>query len=138
MHADVCCVAQRPRSFIRGLPPQVVGCIVEQGGRVLLCRRAIQPCAGKWTLPAGYLELSESTAGVRRGLSCKAPALSRDALAQACTRSQRGGHSSVSTARQAIVKSEGLCVPMSDNVRNVVPQSKLPPHSTMGRSGLSF
>mmetsp|Transcript_904 Transcript_904/g.2773 ORF Transcript_904/g.2773 Transcript_904/m.2773 type:complete len:292 (-) Transcript_904:501-1376(-) len=43
-------------------PKMVVGCIVEHGGRVLLCRRAIDPCAGKWTLPAGYLELSESTA----------------------------------------------------------------------------
>ncbi len=69
MHAAVCCAAQRPRSFIEKLPPQVVGCIVEHGGRVLLCRRAIQPCAGKWTLPAGYLELSESTAGARRCLS---------------------------------------------------------------------
>lgn len=44
-------------------PKLVVGCIVESGGRVLLCKRAIDPCKGKWTLPAGYLELGESTAG---------------------------------------------------------------------------
>lgn len=43
-------------------PKLVVGCIVESGGRVLLCKRAIEPCKGKWTLPAGYLELGESTA----------------------------------------------------------------------------
>jgi hypothetical protein len=42
---------------------QVVGCIVEHEGRVLLCRRGIQPCIGQWTVPAGFLELSESTAG---------------------------------------------------------------------------
>jgi len=42
---------------------QVVGCIVEHEGKVLLCKRAIEPCRGKWTVPAGYLELDESTAG---------------------------------------------------------------------------
>ncbi|MCK7512358.1 MAG: NUDIX domain-containing protein [Desulfobacterales bacterium] len=30
--------------------------------RVLLCRRAIEPCYGKWTLPAGYLENGETVA----------------------------------------------------------------------------
>jgi len=29
-------------------------------GRILLCRRAIDPCYGKWTLPAGYLENGET------------------------------------------------------------------------------
>ena len=42
---------------------QVVGCIVEHEGRILLCRRGIQPCIGQWTVPAGFLELAESTAG---------------------------------------------------------------------------
>ena len=41
---------------------QVVGCIVEHEGKVLLCRRAIQPCKGLWTVPAGFLEMGESTA----------------------------------------------------------------------------
>ena len=46
---------------------QVVGCIVEHEGRLLLCRRAIQPCHGLWTLPAGYLEVGEgSAAGAAR------------------------------------------------------------------------
>ncbi|KAK9839840.1 hypothetical protein WJX81_005356 [Elliptochloris bilobata] len=48
-------------------PKLVVGCIVEHEGRLLLCRRAIQPCRGLWTLPAGYLELGEgSAAGAAR------------------------------------------------------------------------
>ncbi len=41
---------------------QVVGCIVEHKGKVLLCRRAIEPCKGLWTVPAGFLEMGESTA----------------------------------------------------------------------------
>lgn len=41
-------------------PRVVAGCIPEFEGRVLLCRRAIQPCYGKWTLPAGYLENGET------------------------------------------------------------------------------
>jgi ADP-ribose pyrophosphatase YjhB (NUDIX family) len=45
----------------------VVGCIPETEGRVLLCRRSIEPCYGKWTLPAGYLENGETVAdGARR------------------------------------------------------------------------
>ena len=42
-------------------PRMVVGCIVEHDERVLLCRRAIEPRRGLWTLPAGFLELGEST-----------------------------------------------------------------------------
>ncbi|DBA71055.1 TPA: hypothetical protein ACH3X2_011478 [Trebouxia sp. C0005] len=41
---------------------QVVGCIVEHEGKILLCKRGIEPCKGKWTLPAGYMELKESSA----------------------------------------------------------------------------
>lgn len=42
-------------------PKLVVGTIAEQEGRVLLCRRAIEPRYGYWTLPAGYMENDEST-----------------------------------------------------------------------------
>jgi ADP-ribose pyrophosphatase YjhB (NUDIX family) len=42
-------------------PKIVVGSVVSAGDRVLLCRRAIDPRRGFWTLPAGYLELHEST-----------------------------------------------------------------------------
>jgi ADP-ribose pyrophosphatase YjhB (NUDIX family) len=48
-------------------PKVVVGSVVLHDGRVLLCRRAIEPRRGFWTLPAGYLELEESTeAGAQR------------------------------------------------------------------------
>ena len=48
-------------------PKVIVGSVVADNGRVLLCRRAIEPRAGYWTLPAGYLELNETTAeGARR------------------------------------------------------------------------
>lgn len=48
-------------------PKVVVGCVVAEGGRVLLCRRAIQPRRGYWTLPAGYLEHGETLEeGARR------------------------------------------------------------------------
>lgn len=44
-------------------PKIVVGSVaVAADGRVLLCRRAIDPRAGYWTLPAGYLELGETCA----------------------------------------------------------------------------
>jgi len=48
-------------------PKIVVGSVVRWGDKVLLCRRSIEPRRGFWTLPAGYLELNESTsAGARR------------------------------------------------------------------------
>jgi len=48
-------------------PKIVVGTVVVDDGRVLLCRRAIEPRLGFWTLPAGYLELNETTAeGAKR------------------------------------------------------------------------
>ena len=42
-------------------PKNVVGCLLEWQGRVLLCRRAIEPRRGFWTLPAGFMENGEST-----------------------------------------------------------------------------
>jgi len=48
-------------------PKVVVGCIPEMDGKILLCRRSIEPRSGKWTLPAGYLENGETVAqGARR------------------------------------------------------------------------
>ena len=42
-------------------PKIVAGCIPEQDGKILLCRRAIEPRLGLWTFPAGFMELGEST-----------------------------------------------------------------------------
>ncbi len=48
-------------------PQVVVGTVAFSGPRVLMCRRAIEPQRGLWTLPAGYLEAGESPAdGARR------------------------------------------------------------------------
>jgi ADP-ribose pyrophosphatase YjhB (NUDIX family) len=41
-------------------PRIVVGSVVQAGDTVLLCRRAIEPRRGYWTLPAGYLEHGET------------------------------------------------------------------------------
>jgi ADP-ribose pyrophosphatase YjhB (NUDIX family) len=40
----------------------IVGCIAEWEDRVLLCRRAIEPRLGLWTVPAGFMENGETTA----------------------------------------------------------------------------
>ncbi|KAG0486751.1 hypothetical protein HPP92_008846 [Vanilla planifolia] len=55
-------------------PKMVVGCIVEHDGKILLCKRKIQPSYGLWTLPAGYLEIGESAA----------EGASRETLEEAC------------------------------------------------------
>jgi ADP-ribose pyrophosphatase YjhB (NUDIX family) len=44
-------------------PKLVVGCLAEWEGRILLCRRAIEPRYGYWTLPAGFMENGETAAG---------------------------------------------------------------------------
>lgn len=41
-------------------PRVIAGCLVEHQGRYLLCRRAIEPRRGYWTLPAGFMENDES------------------------------------------------------------------------------
>jgi ADP-ribose pyrophosphatase YjhB (NUDIX family) len=43
-------------------PLNVVGTVPHWGDQVLLCKRNIEPRFGKWTLPAGFMELNETTA----------------------------------------------------------------------------
>jgi ADP-ribose pyrophosphatase YjhB (NUDIX family) len=57
-------------------PKLVVGAIPEWGNRILLCKRAIEPRYGKWTLPAGFMENSETTA----------EAAARETAEEACAR----------------------------------------------------
>lgn len=54
--------------FIHYVNPKiVVGSVVTYEGKFLLCRRAIEPRRGYWTLPAGFMEQGETTAeGARR------------------------------------------------------------------------
>lgn len=48
-------------------PKIVVGSVCTWQGRLLLCRRAIDPRRGYWTIPAGYMELNETAeAGAAR------------------------------------------------------------------------
>jgi len=47
--------------FINYVNPKiVVGSVVRHAGKILLCRRAIEPRKGFWTIPAGYMELNET------------------------------------------------------------------------------
>ena len=42
-------------------PKLVTGCVAEWQGEILICKRAIEPRAGFWTLPAGFMENGETT-----------------------------------------------------------------------------
>ena len=42
-------------------PKIVTGCIPEWQDKILLCKRAIEPRKGFWTLPAGFMENKETT-----------------------------------------------------------------------------
>jgi ADP-ribose pyrophosphatase YjhB (NUDIX family) len=57
-------------------PRVVVGCIPERDGKVLLCKRAIEPRHGYWTVPAGFMELGETIAA----------GAARETLEEACAR----------------------------------------------------
>jgi ADP-ribose pyrophosphatase YjhB (NUDIX family) len=60
-------------------PRIVVGCVAEHEDRLLLCRRAIEPRRGHWTLPAGFLENGETLEeGAAR--ECHEEALARVAI----------------------------------------------------------
>ncbi len=61
-------------------PKLVVGAIPEWQDKILLCRRAIEPRAGFWTLPAGFMENDETTA----------QAAARETLEEACAQIEVG------------------------------------------------
>jgi ADP-ribose pyrophosphatase YjhB (NUDIX family) len=41
-------------------PRIIAGCVIETDGKILLCKRAIEPRHGYWTVPAGFMENGES------------------------------------------------------------------------------
>jgi ADP-ribose pyrophosphatase YjhB (NUDIX family) len=41
-------------------PRIIAGCVPDHQGRILLCRRAIEPRLGYWTVPAGFMENRET------------------------------------------------------------------------------
>lgn len=63
-------------------PKVVVGAVVTHQGRYLLCRRAIEPRVGYWTMPAGFMELGETAAegAVREALEEANARVAVDAL----------------------------------------------------------
>ena len=61
-------------------PLIVVGCVVECDGKVLLCKRAIEPRHGYWTVPAGFMELGETLAN----------GAARETLEEACATVKMG------------------------------------------------
>lgn len=61
-------------------PKLVIGAIPEWENRILLCRRAIEPRFGMWTLPAGFMENDETTS----------QAAVRETLEEACVRIEVG------------------------------------------------
>jgi hypothetical protein len=79
-------------------PKIVVGSVAVWQDRVLLCRRAIAPRRGFWTLPAGYLELNEAAAdGARREAWEEAAPSLRSTNCWRSTRSRASRRSSSST-----------------------------------------
>lgn len=62
-------------------PRIVAGTLTVSGSRVLLCRRAIAPRKGYWTLPAGFMENGESTV----------EAAARETLEEACAETRLHG-----------------------------------------------
>jgi ADP-ribose pyrophosphatase YjhB (NUDIX family) len=60
-------------------PRIVVGCVPEHEGHIILCRRAIEPRHGFWTVPAGFMENGETLeAGAAR--ECHEEALAKVAV----------------------------------------------------------
>lgn len=67
-------VCQRCNTIHYINPKIVAGCVVTHEERLLLCRRAIEPRKGYWTVPAGFLECGESMAD----------GAAREAMEEAC------------------------------------------------------
>ncbi|KLV10019.1 MULTISPECIES: NUDIX hydrolase [Photobacterium] len=53
-------VCQQCGHVIYQNPTVIAGCIIEHQGKFLLGRRAIEPMAGKWSIPAGFMENGET------------------------------------------------------------------------------
>ena len=62
-------------------PKMVTGCIPEWQDRILLCRRAIEPRCGLWTIPAGFMENGETLE----------QAAKRETDEEACAKVELGG-----------------------------------------------
>ncbi|MEM8497482.1 MAG: NUDIX hydrolase [Pseudomonadota bacterium] len=63
-------------------PTIIAGCLAEWEGKILLCKRAIEPRVGTWTIPAGFMEIGESVelAAARETLEETGATITVDAL----------------------------------------------------------
>lgn len=72
-------------------PRAVVGCVTEFEGKILLCKRSIEPRRGYWTVPAGFMELGET---LEQGAA-------RETLEEACAEVTMGSMLAVVSVLQA-------------------------------------
>lgn len=52
-------VCQRCHVIHYNNPRIIVGCLPIFKKKIIICKRAIEPCRGKWNLPAGFMENGE-------------------------------------------------------------------------------
>jgi ADP-ribose pyrophosphatase YjhB (NUDIX family) len=64
-------------------PRLIAGCVPEHEGRILICRRAIEPRRGYWTIPAGFMEVGE-TLQQAAARECEEEALARVEVGVLC------------------------------------------------------
>ncbi len=64
-------------------PRLIAGCVPEHDGRILICRRAIEPRRGYWTIPAGFMENGE-TLQQAAARECMEEALARADVGAPC------------------------------------------------------
>jgi ADP-ribose pyrophosphatase YjhB (NUDIX family) len=64
-------------------PKLIAGCVPEHDGRILICRRAIEPRRGYWTIPAGFMEVGE-TLQQAAARECLEEALARVEVGSLC------------------------------------------------------
>ena len=64
-------------------PKLIAGCVPEYRGSILLCRRAIEPRRGYWTIPAGFMEIGE-TLQQAAARECHEEALARVEVQDPC------------------------------------------------------
>lgn len=64
-------------------PKLIAGCVPESGGRILICRRAIEPRRGYWTVPAGFME-NDETLQQAAARECWEEALARVEIGSPC------------------------------------------------------
>jgi ADP-ribose pyrophosphatase YjhB (NUDIX family) len=64
-------------------PKLIAGCVPESEGQILICRRAIEPRRGFWTIPAGFMEVGE-TLQQAAARECQEEALARVVVGGPC------------------------------------------------------